>query len=204
MESCKMIKALLLKEAGYNEALLGFGLAMKPRSAEISDWWTREKENKVARTFEANAGRCNGHDKGLRMIQTWWHLDMPRFLSQEFATYKVGTTSSSASTMHRGVYEPVTIDCFDTTGFDSSDTLAMDFIIERMNFAIEDKDLVKFKKLLPESYMLEQIWNANYAVLNAIIAQRHNHRLEGWQELIVAFRTQVAHPELLIGPKVYD
>ena len=195
-----MIKANKIDEAGYNVALLGFGMAMKPRSAQLNEWWNIKRQQQVQKTAIANAGRGKGHDKFLRMIQTWWHLDMTRFLSQEFATYKIGTTTSSASTMHRLCYEPLTINSFFTDALDYHDIVCLQQLINRINRAINNEQLLKAKSMLPESYMLEQIWNANYAVLNCIIAQRHNHRMSGWQHLIQCFYDQVDHPELLIRP----
>jgi len=195
-----MLKAFKIEEAGYSSAVLGFGMAMKPRSVALADWWTEKKKEKVQHAALANAGRGRGHDKFLRMIQTWWHLDMTRFLSQEFATYKVGTTTSSASTMHRLCYEPITLESFYLDGLDDDDTKALQNLLDRINIAIGHNQLKKAKQLLPESYMLEQVWNANYAVLNCIINQRYNHRMSGWQTLINAFRAQVDHPELLVNP----
>jgi len=196
-----MIEAVKIKEAGYEESILGFGMAMKPRSAKLDDWWTAERFNKVEKTAVANAGRGKGHDKFLRGIVTWWVLDLPRFFSQEHATYKVGTVTLSASTMHRITYEPVTINSFDIDELELIDVQVLEDLIHRINDAVERKDLLTAKRLLPESYMLEQVWVANYAVLNTIIQQRHNHRLAGWQELIKAFQTQVDHPELLVEVK---
>ena len=193
-----MLKATKIEEAGYEAALLGFGMAMKPRSAKLDEWWYIDKQLQVQKAAEKNAGRGKGHDKFLRMIQTWWHLDMTRFLSQEFATYKVGTVTSSASTMHRLCYEPLTIDSFYTDMLFIEDLKALQNLIDRINVAIASNDLNRAKAMLPESYMLEQVWNANYAVLNCIISQRHNHRMAGWQHLIQCFRDQVDHPELLI------
>ncbi len=192
-----MIKITKLKEAGYEESILGFGMAMKPRSATLEDWWTKEKFEKVEKTAIVNAGRGRGHDKFLRAIQTWWLLDMPRFMSQEFATYKIGTVSLSASTMHRITYEPVTLDCFDTSALEPVDINSMHMIISSINQAVEAKNLLKAKQLLPESYMLEQVWCASYAVLDCIIKQRWNHRLSGWQEFISGVLNQVDHPQLL-------
>ena len=192
-----MIKAKKLNEAGYKEAILGFSIAMKPRSADLAAWWTTERFVKVEKTALVNAPRGKGHNKFLRAIQTWWHLDLPRFFSQEHATYKVGTTTLSASTMHRITYEPVTMNCFDYENLLVSEYNALECIIASINMAVERKDLLTAKRLLPESYMLEQVWCANYAVLRTIIEQRHDHRLKGWQELISAFLTQCDHPELL-------
>ncbi len=194
-----MLLANKIEEAGYSSAILGFGMAMKPRSAKLVKWWDKAKELQVQKAAKANAGRGKGHDKFLRMIQTWWHLDMTRFLSQEFATYKIGTTTSSSSTMHRLCYEPLTLESFYTEPLNEFDILSLQGLIDRINMAIFDKELLKAKSMLPESYMLEQIWNANYAVLNCIIAQRHDHKMEGWQTLIQCFRNQVNHPELLVS-----
>ncbi len=193
-----MIKARLLEEAGYNSSILGFGMAMKPRSADVTKWWDEARCERVTKTAEVNAGRGMGHDKFLRGIMTWWLLDLPRFFSQEHATYKVGTVTMSASTMHRITYEPVTLDSFDTTDLNDDDEWALQLLLDQINNAVNKKELKRAKKMLPESYMLEQVWVASYAVLNCIIQQRHNHRLEGWQELIAAFREQVEHPELLV------
>lgn len=195
----KIIGAVKLNEAGFDEAILGFGMAMKPRSVELSEWWTTERYTRVLKTATKNAGRGHGHDKFLRMIQTWWHLDLPRFFSQEHATYKVGTVTCSASTMHRITYEPVTLKSFDIGGLGPRDIICLQNLLDRINVAVEQKDLHRAKRMLPESYMLEQIWCANYAVLNTIISQRKGHRLPHWQRLIDSFYEQVDHPEFLVS-----
>jgi len=194
-----MLKATKLNESGYDESILGFGMAMKPRSARLDGWWSNDRRKQVERTAEINAHRDGGHNKFLRGIMTWWHLDMPRFMSQEFATYKIGTVSLSASTMHRITYEPATMDCFDGIDvLDYRDMEALTVIVEAVNRAVERKDLLTAKRLLPESYMLEQVFVCSYAVLREIIKQRHDHRLAGWQEFIASVMNQVDHPELLM------
>ena len=196
-----MLKAMKLDEAGYESALIGLSMAMKHRTVEFDDWWSDDKFLRSEHVARANAGRGKGHDKYLRMIQTWWLLDMTRFLSQEFATYKVGTVTSSASTMHRLCSEPLTLDSFSIDALNEEDIKAMQFLIDRINDAIDKDELLRAKKMLPEGYMLEQVWNCNYAVINCIIAQRSNHKMSGWSELIKCFREQCDHPELLIGYK---
>ena len=196
-----MLTAMKLEESGYESAMIGFAMAFKKRSIDFDDWFTDDMFLRTEKVAQANAGRGGGHDKALRMIHVSWLIDCTRFFCQELSTYKIGTVTSSASTMHRLCSEPLTLDSFFIDALNDEDIKSLQGLIDRINIAIVDKDLLKAKSLLPESYMLEQIWSANYQVLNTIIAQRSNHKMSGWQELIKCFREQCDHPELLIGYK---
>lgn len=130
------------------------------------------------------------HRKFLRMIHVQAEVKAPRYWILELATYKIGTTMNSSSTMHLLTKRHLTADDFSNC----LDRVVMQDLIAEINELIDiynDKTLCEYdrdeyfmeiKRLLPESFMQKFIWDADYETLMNIYRQRKNHRLQEWRD----------------------
>ena len=151
----------IIKEAGYEEALLGLSLSFNT---------SLEKMPQVAAKL---AGKGGGHDKFMESIVVWLDISAPRYWWQQFDAYRIGVTKQSESTMHTILKRPLTEKDF-TEKIDKR-------IIEILNEAISKGDFEKVKANLPESFLQRRIVCTNYKVLYNIMLQRWKHKLEEWQ-----------------------
>jgi len=171
------VEVIILREAGYQEALLGLSLSYDQPIDRMPD---------VACKL---AGRDNGENKFLESIAVWLDVTAPRYWWQQFDTYRVGVTKQSASTMHTLLRRPLTQDDFE--GGLSHETL------QRLNWLIGKRDLEAVKRELPEGFRQRRIVCTNYKALRHMSAQRHDHRLREWHFFCEAALSQVEHPEFL-------
>lgn len=178
----------ILEEAGYVQAIKGFGYSYKDRAITPDDFYTAERFEQIERAAKANAGRGKGHDKFLRQIMLWVDIEAPRYWWSEFDTYKVGTVAQSESTMHTLAKREARGDDFENGMCNGAVAL--------LN-AHRSKPIEILKGLLPEAYLQRRLVTMNYAVLRCIIQQREGHRLPEWQVFIEAIKEQVEHPEFL-------
>ena len=130
------------------------------------------------------------HRKFLRMIHVQAEVKAPRYWILELATYKIGTTMNSSSTMHLLTKRHLTADDFSNC----FDRVVMQDLIVEINELIDiynDKTLCEYdrdeyfmeiKQLLPESFMQKFVWDADYETLINIYRQRKNHRLQEWRD----------------------
>jgi len=174
--------AIKLEEAGYEEALLGLSLAFKKDPAGMEA---------VARKLFCRDG---GHNKFLESMVVWLDIKAPRMWWQQFDTYRIGVTKQSESTMHTMCDRELTEDDF-------VGSIPKSFL-QILNLAIRQRDWLKVKRLLPESFIQRRIVCLNYKALRGMILQRRNHRLGEWREFINQVVKQVDHPGLL--PPVVD
>jgi hypothetical protein len=70
-------------------------------------------------------------------------------------------------------------------------------VLRDLNSLIAKKDLTKFKKRLPESFLQTREWAMSYKTIRNIINQRAGHKLPHWMMFILSVLGQVQHPELL-------
>lgn len=79
---------------------------------------------------------CKGgpvHAKFLRQIQVWIDITAPFYWWKEFETYKVGTTSNSASTMHMITKDPFEITDFSTEHLDAGHYGLLAIVVATLN-----------------------------------------------------------------------
>lgn len=130
------------------------------------------------------------HRKFLRMIHIQAEIRAPRYFIVELATYKIGTTMNSSSTMHLITKRELTEN--DITHDGMSQT-RLEAILREINMAIRSynkesdklmKDMTfrEIKQMLPEGFMQAFIWDADYETLINIYRQRKNHRLQEWRD----------------------
>jgi len=130
----------------------------------------------------------SSHCKHLRMIQVWVDLTLPRYIWQEYDTYK-HIEKVSCSTMHKLMSYDLTEDMFEG-GYDDVDEdeiRVLKRLIHNYNLCINDYDKkrlkLKIKRRLPESFLQKRTITTNYQQLMNIYNQRKNHELPEWQPI---------------------
>lgn len=150
------------------------------------------------------------HRKWMRMVQVWADFYFPRYIWEEIATYKIGTTFNSESTMHKlkdenfsyGDFEfPYSVDqdC-DAIFKDYIDALK-NLVQFRMN---ENKDTSEqyhqiLKAMLPEGFIQKRTVNVNYETLRNMYQQRKTHRLPQWNTDFVSWIETLPYSEFITG-----
>lgn len=172
-----IMKVDLIEEAGYKAAINGLALSYGQsfQKAEI-----------VARKLCFKDG---GHNKFLESIMAWFMVTAPRYWWSQADTYRV-STKQSESTMHTAMKRKLTKNDFEPDGVTLS-------VLRDLNSLIVQKDLKKFKKRLPESFLQTREWAMSYKTIRNIISQRAGHKLPHWMMFILTVLGQVQHPELL-------
>lgn len=152
------------------------------------------------------------HRKFMRQISVIVDIcKMPAYLMHEFATYKVGTTADSSSTMHKITSRPLTRDDFEDPETEPelihlADTIealnnARANYLSAKNAGDSDKAEKLFrsmKRMLPHSYLYERItWTCSYENLIEIWRWRRNHRLPAWHEFCEEFIAKLPYSEFI-------
>ena len=152
------------------------------------------------------------HRKFMRQISVIVDIcKMPAYFMHEFATYKVGTTADSSSTMHKITSRYLTHDDFETPETDL-EREHLERTIEALNVARDNYLLTKgdgrgeeaerifrsMKRMLPHSYLYERItWTCSYENLIEIWRWRRNHRLPAWHEFCEKFIAKLPYSEFI-------
>src|SRR5574343_250787 len=172
----------LLKEAGYEEDILGLSISFYDHKETIEEFWTEEKKVKAAKRAELLAFKQGGHNKFLESIQVWLFIKATRAFWQEFDTYRVGMTKQSSSTMHTLDKRKVDESDFEVGVSRKSIDSFNDCLLTYKNVLSENyKDINFLKNNLPEGWLQERIVCTNYKVLQNIYYQRNKHRYKYWQ-----------------------
>lgn len=167
----------ILREAGYNEALLGLSLNKN------------QPVDNMAHVAEKLCDKDKGHNKFLRFMTVWLQVRAPRYWWQEYSTYKVGSVENSESTMHTMMKNPITQDNFVSPIYEPT--------IIRLQELLSNGDFLQLKKELPEGWLQTRVICCNYATLRNILQQRTTHRLPEWQEFCAFVSENVQYRELL-------
>lgn len=151
------------------------------------------------------------HRKFMRQISVIVDIcKMPAYLMHEFATYKVGTTADSSSTVHKITSRPLTVDDFEGPETELERAQLGD-TIEALNITREEylrakgcypdeaeKLFRSMKRMLPHSYLYERItWTCSYENLIEIWRWRRNHRLPAWHEFCEKFIAKLPYSEFI-------
>lgn len=152
------------------------------------------------------------HRKYMRQISVIVDIcKMPAYFMHEFATYKVGTTADSSSTMHKITSRDLTLDDFEApeTALERSQLMSTITALNlaRMRYlAVKDasdkeeaeKIFRSMKRMLPHSYLYERItWTCSYENLVEIWRWRRNHRLPAWHEFCEKFIAKLPYSEFI-------
>jgi len=172
------MKVKILKECGYEEALLGLSLS-----------YNADDMKKIEQRAIKLAQMDGGHNKFLESMILWIDIDAPRYWWSQFDTYRIGITKQSESTMHTILKRELTMDNFDV--------FISGTILDIINTNIRTGDFDSAKAHLPESFLQRRIICTNYKTLRCIISQRHGHKLKQWQNFINSIYEQINYPNFL-------
>lgn len=207
------MRALVLNEAGYEEAMVGISLSWASNPG-------RAKE--IAPKLAHKQG---GHNKFLESMMMWLDVDAPRYWWQEFDTYRVGVSKQSESTMHTitkrtlgpGDVHPETAPEVVRTLYgwmldkDFEDTVhpkviaAVNELIEEYLY-VDDVEhrkalFLQIKASLPEGFLQRRIVCMSYKTLQNMYAQRKNHRLPEWSIFFDGVFDELQHKEFIVEVK---
>jgi len=184
------MKTVVLREAGYEEALLGMALSYYDHAIPLEIWWNEEKIERAKKRALALAFRGGGHNKFLESMQVWLFVQASRDFWSEMDTYRVGISKQSSSTMHTLSKRYATKEDFES----GTNPLC----IEAFNKVLSLKPCVTtLKKNLPEGFLQTRIISTNYKVLQNIAFQRKGHRLKQWNSFLKMLQKQLEHPEFI-------
>lgn len=206
------MQIIKLKEAGYEEALLGLSLSFYDHKIPLEEFWTTErfeKSKKVAlhlatkqppEDYEVrnNLAYISAEQKFLEQIDVWIYVQASRDWWAEFDTYRIDTSRQSSSTMH-------TLDkrYVDATDFEEDTSFES---INAFNTCLDQykdaesryhRNVSRLKRNLPEGWLQERIVKTSYKTLKWILEQREGHRLESWKVFYQEVFKQLEHPEFI-------
>lgn len=158
------------------------------------------------------------NNKDLKFIKVSVDITAPLYWWKEADTYKVGTTASSTSTMHKLASTQITMKCFETDGFSIFETdlndieksmNSFDFwnlylipYLEKLRVLFsETKDKRYWKeliRLLPESWLQKRTVTMNYENILNMYRQRKNHKLTEWSKSFCDWVKTLPYAEELI------
>ena len=152
------------------------------------------------------------HRKYMRQISVIVDIcKMPAYFMHEFATYKVGTTADSSSTMHKITSRDLTLDDFEEpeTGLErvqlartlqALNEARHEYLEAKANGSADGAERIfrSMKRMLPHSYLYERItWTCSYENLIEIWRWRRNHRLPAWHEFCEKFIAKLPYSEFI-------
>ena len=136
------------------------------------------------------------HAKYRRMITVYMDILAPLYWWKEFDTYKVGTVANSCSTMHKIHSRDLTMDDFSTEHIYADDydlfTRLINWLNQKRVAFLETKDKsfwYTIIQMLPCCYNQKRTVMLNYETIAKIRAERKDHKLDEWNQLIEAFET---------------
>ena len=171
------MKVIVMKEAGYEEAMYGISLSFNSDVGRMPD------------RAEKLAGLDKGHNKFLESICVWLDIDAPRYWWSQFDTYRIGVTKQSESTMHTLTKRELTQADFEVPIYTGT--------LDYLNHCIRHGYLVDAKANLPEAFLQRRIVCTNYKSLRGVVQQRAIHKLVEWQTLIQELYAQLSRPHFL-------
>ena len=152
------------------------------------------------------------HRKFMRQISVIVDIcKMPAYLMHEFATYKVGTTADSSSTMHKITSRDLTLDDFEepetglervqlTRTLQALNDARREYLEAKANGSADGAERIfrSMKRMLPHSYLYERItWTCSYENLIEIWRWRRSHRLPAWHEFCEKFIAKLPYSEFI-------
>jgi len=178
----------ILKECGYEEAMLGLSLSHNQPVSRMPG---------IAAKLSSKDG---GHNKFLESIYVWLDINAPRFWWQEADTYRL-STKQSESTMHTINKGYITQDDFEYKVGNLTVSI-LNSLIKNLNttsIPSEKTELfLEIKNRLPEGFLQRRIWVMNYKCLRNIYQQRKNHKLIQWEIFCNKIKMQLEHPSYII------
>lgn len=198
----------LIKEEGYFPALYGLGFSYgitKPFT-----YFEFQKNTALVEKMRAVANNLatlgDGHNKFRESIQVWFEWVATRKLWQEEATYRVGISRQSQSTMHTLHKNDIYTERHFLSPHKNSSASAKEVfaqyleLLNRLNK--EGNKKTEVPALLAESFLQGRVVCVNYQTIDHFMIQRINHNLclfevKEWREACLSLYSQLEHPELL-------
>lgn len=184
------MKVAVIRECGYEEAVLGFSLSYNT---------SIERAKEILPKY---AFGVPGENKFLESITIWLDITAPRYWWQEYATYRVGTSTQSESTMHTITKRLLTVDDFE---YGISDTTLdeLNSVISLHNDAVDSSArtgaFLRLKSILPEGFLQRRISSTNYKCLQNMYHQRKKHKLPQWSVIFCpTVVSEIEHPEFIV------
>ncbi len=187
------MKVQVIKEAGYEEAVLGFSLSYNSALERVQE------------ILPKYAFGVPGEGKFLESMVIYLDVTAPRYWWQEADTYRVGSTKQSESTMHTLMKRGFVI-ANDFEGWIHPDLIyTFNKVMneykwaERQGYKEKVRELfLTLKGMLPEAYLQRRIWMISYKTLQNIYNQRYNHKLPQWRLFLDTILGQIQHPEFIV------
>jgi hypothetical protein len=196
------MKVTVLRESGYDEALLGLGLSYGLTSKLMFEEFIDEKgANIYDKLVERAAKLCSqdgGHNGFMQFIDVTLDIKAPQYFWNQWGTYDIGEVDFiekdkiecsrlSESTMHT-LGEHIL----------AEDDFEFPIVPTAINMLImQGASTEHIKNELPSGFLVRRIIKINYKTLRTIIKQRSTHKLQAWHNFIDAVKSQIEHPELL-------
>ncbi len=182
------MKVTVLRECGYEEALLGMGLSygLTSNVTDIDDGLLKRLHDIAVKL----SSKEEGHAKFLESICVWLDITAPRYFWQQLSTYRIGVSTQSESTMHTILKRPLTQKDFERPIPPSG--------LRDLNILVKNKLTTQLKNQLPEGFLQRRIVCLNYKALRHIISQRDGHKLTEWHHFCNRVVAQASHPEFLM------
>lgn len=133
------------------------------------------------------------HRKYLRQIFVSMDIIAPDYWFKEFATYRIGVTENSTSTMHKIHAKPFEVSDFSTDHMTEAaknftESVMIPFLEQTrrryMNEGKKKEDWYDIIELLPMSYNYRRTVTMNYENVVNMIHQREFHKLAEWNEFV--------------------
>jgi hypothetical protein len=180
------MRVSILREAGYEEAMLGLSLNKNKQVSEMP---------RVAGVLTNLGG---GHNQFLQHIVVWLDVLASRGWWHQFAKYHF-KEEQSESTTHTITRKG----SFMRLDFLNPDAINPDHI-EYLNAILcsglpESEMYEILTENLPEGFLQRRIVTTNYQTLRTIIDQRYHHKRPEWQQFIRKILHDIEHPEFLEG-----
>ena len=180
-----MFEVRVLREDGYEEAAYGFSLSYNT---------TIEKAKSL---LERYAFGVPGENKFLETMSVTLDINAPRFWWQEYATYRVGITTQSESTMHTLMKRELTQEDFFIPLRERTLHELNSEIRNYKNRLDKTVALVELKNLLPEGFMQRRISKVSYKSFAGMYHQRKSHRSWIWRDFLDGVLSNISHPEFI-------
>jgi hypothetical protein len=189
-----------------NTQVFGFGAALRGMRNAFSSWDKSDTvfdNDSIIVLGQSDTKLINNlikagssHRKFLRQICIWVDFTLPRYVWQEFDTYKIGTVKNSCSTMHTIGKRHLTPDDFECREILPASLEHINELITAYNSRKDVQTLLRIKRALPDGFLQRATVTLNYEIAMNMMMQRHTHRLPEWSEGICEWIVSL--------PQMYD
>lgn len=173
------MEVLVMDTEGFNPAMKAMRLSFNSERKKNLDFIESKYQSLYTEDYELVRNlikKGDSHAKVMRMVTVWLDITAPRYWWAEMDTYKIGTVTMSESTMHTIMKKEL-----DSENFEGGMDLAT---LNELNEFIKNRQFMKLKKKLPESFLQTRVVCTNYQTLRHIYFDRRNHKLPEWKYFI--------------------